>query len=438
MCLRKREQDSTPVEFWVRLRLVVLVFCLSGLLMMVSKTYAQSQEENPNQDQPRPRNIGPALPRSWWAPLLRSLELPYGELALNNRSPQASEVTLIFYSKNGKPADEIKLTIEPGEVKHLDLDELLPTELKHQPELGAINVQYTGQWNQVASQLTLISRDRKSSIDEPLRPDADFRSGVQHAVWHMPKDGHAVIALGNTSEESVSAALVLPGGISRKLLLRPNATEVIRLYPDSAPSRSKDNRVASVQLETTGRAGALRAIGYVTFGGYARTIRFYDPETVRQPDLFAANLSPQHSEVQLVLKNIGRSPLAATPQFIPAVPGSGTPVDLAPVNLEPGEEKLVDTSLLGQMAAANDAYSRVSVHVRNSGAKGTLIGALSSFNWQEGVSIELPLRDSGSLRNSGGSYPIRLDGDYSTIVTLMNVSDESVEFIGFIRHSLGE
>jgi hypothetical protein len=405
-------------------------------------TSAQGKQNPPPAPSTKPStNVGPALPRIVHAPLVRSEELPYAEIALNNRSPQPTEVTLTFYSKNGEPAEPVKRTLQPGEVKHIDVEDLLPAPLKHQRELGGVFVQYTGQWNQVALQLTLISADRKSSIDQPLRPDTDFRSGVQDAVWYMP--GDAAIVLGNTSGERIIAILILPDGESKEVRLRPYETEIIRLHRDSGRTSRRGERVQSVRVETSAPAGALRAVGYVTFRGFARTIRFYDRATVRQPDLFAANLSTQNSEIQIVLKNISDNPLSATPRFLPVGPGAGSgtppsPLELPAITLAPGEEALVDTTPLEQLAAQNEAYSRVGVHVRNSGEKGTLIGSLASFNRRERLSFEIPLRDSGSLRNSGGSYPIRLDDDYSTYVSLMNVSNETVEFTGIIRHPKGE
>jgi hypothetical protein len=365
--------------------------------------------------------------------------LPEGEIALNNRSPQPTEVTLVFHSRNGNPSDPIAVALKPAEIKHIDLDDLLPGNLKHQSELGGLFVQYTGQWNQVAAQLTLVSEHRKGSMDENLRPDTDFLSGVQDAVWYWPANGDATVALGNTTDTDLSVFLEAPGQRRRELNLRPHETEIVRLHREDDRNADLDARAFSVSLETSAPPGALRAVGYVTFSkGYARTIRFYDRATVRQPDLFAANLSTENSEIQIALKNIGDKPIAATPRFIPVGPGAGTPFELPVVSLSPGEAKIVDSKPLQELAAQNPAYSRVGVHIRNSGEKGTLIGSLASLNFQQDVSYEIPLRDSGSIRNSGGSYPIRLDDDYSTFVTLMNVSNDPVQFTGIIRHKSGD
>lgn len=67
--------------------------------------------------------VGPALARVLYAPLVRTDELPYGELALNNRSPQPTEVTLVFHDKHGRAAEPIAQILQPTEIKHLNLDE---------------------------------------------------------------------------------------------------------------------------------------------------------------------------------------------------------------------------------------------------------------------------------------------------------------------------
>jgi hypothetical protein len=180
----------------------------------LSLALALSASAQPPQDPPdaerlkriAPRyKLGPALPRSVYTPLVRSAEFPYATLALNNRSPQETEVSLLFFSKNGRPHGPVTITVPPGEVQHFDIAELLPDQLKHQPEIGGLMASYTGQWNQVAAQLTLISASRAGSLDQPLRPATDFASQVQNAVWFVPKEGSAAVVVGNSSDQCGSS-----------------------------------------------------------------------------------------------------------------------------------------------------------------------------------------------------------------------------------------
>src|SRR5215470_14292813 len=63
------------------------------------------------------------------------------------------------------------------------------------------------------------------------------------------------------------------------------------------------------------------------------------------------------------------------------------------------------------------------VEVSNSGAPGSLIGALYSSDNATGVNYDVPLRDSGPVRTMTGSYPWKTDDDFTTIVYITNISD---------------
>ena len=140
------------------------------------------------------------------------------------------------------------------------------------------------------------------------------------------------------------------------------------------------------------------------------------------------------SDLQIVLKNVGDKPLTATPRFQPVGEGASR-LSSAAVTLQPGEATLLGSSLV--LEYARNGVERVSVHIQSTGEKGSLIGSLSTFNRRMGVGFEIPLRDSGGLRNSGGSYPIRVDGDFTTAVSILNVSISPIEFIATIRYPGG-
>ena len=77
------------------------------------------------------------------------------------------------------------------------------------------------------------------------------------------------------------------------------------------------------------------------------------------------------------------------------------------------------------------------MQVLNSGAPGSLIGALYGTDKIKRLSYNVPLRDSGPIRSSTGSYPWRVDEDYTTIVNITNISDHSASFIVDIRYPTG-
>src|SRR5207245_11664663 len=119
-------------------------------------------------------------------------------------------------------------------------------------------------------------------------------------------------------------------------------------------------------------------------------------------------------------KNTSGGSITATPHFRPR-DGGGQSVDLSSITLSAGEIKNVDLSSLISAAATRADLQHVFVRVTNTGAPGSLIGALYSNNQTTGLTSDPPLRDSGPLRNNTGAYPWRLDGDYRTTVVITNV-----------------
>lgn len=108
------------------------------------------------------------------------------------------------------------------------------------------------------------------------------------------------------------------------------------------------------------------------------------------------------------------------------------------VTLAPGEIKELDLQSLQTAAANRNDLDQVSVNIENSGASGSLIGALYSTNQTTGVVYDVPLRDSGVMRNSTGAYPWRVDDDYKTVVSITNVGDETTQFNVAIHYNGGQ
>lgn len=80
---------------------------------------------------------------------------------------------------------------------------------------------------------------------------------------------------------------------------------------------------------------------------------------------------------------------------------------------------------------------RVSVQIRTEGAAGSLIGSLSAVDRATGLVHDVPLKDLGPIRQSTGSYPWRLDGDYSTVVSITNIGKSPANLAASIRHARG-
>ncbi len=115
------------------------------------------------------------MERVVYAPVVRLKEYPSATLVLNNRGPKGNEAFLTFFNVDGTPFPEVKVGLAAAEIKHMNVAELLPPDLATKAEVGGLSIRYTGQWNEIAAQLILISEQRTGSLDEPLRSATDFK-----------------------------------------------------------------------------------------------------------------------------------------------------------------------------------------------------------------------------------------------------------------------
>lgn len=209
----------------------------------------------------------------------------------------------------------------------------------------------------------------------------------------------------------------------------PFATEIVRRRSQDS-GESDDERAGGISINYSGPQGSLIPTGFVSSanGRFTSNIRFYNTPNVVQPNLYANNLRLKDTVPHLVLRNTSPDFLTARPRFLTA---AGTPsgmVKLPTLRLRPSEIVEVDLRPLMLAARNRSDLDSVSVQVLNSGAPGSLIGALYSQDRTTGVTYDVPLRDSGSPRASTGAYPVRLDGDYTTVLSITNVTDKQGEF----------
>jgi hypothetical protein len=196
--------------------------------------------------------------------------------------------------------------------------------------------------------------------------------------------------------------------------------------------------VGWARFVTTGGLGTVRATGYVELRGQKVSgIRFYDPATAQQSNLYASDLPVADAHPTMVLKNTSATALIAAARFLPAGGDSAAAVELPGVALDAGAAVMLDLAPLVRMAAGRPDLARVSVVVESTSGPGSLIGGLSAIR-QSGMVSDIPLRDSGTIRQSTGTYPWRLDEDYNTVVSITNVTGVPARFHVQVKFSDGE
>lgn len=148
----------------------------------------------------------------------------------------------------------------------------------------------------------------------------DQRSNVREAVWWMPQNSTATLALGNFSDTETTATLQFSDGETKEVRIAPFATELVRRVADARVGHHQSN-AESVKITTSGATqGSLIATGLVSSvdGSFTSGIRFYDPLNTVQPNLFATDFRLKHVVPHLLLKNTGETAVSARPRFRPA------------------------------------------------------------------------------------------------------------------------
>ncbi|MGH9800521.1 MAG: hypothetical protein ACRD82_09170, partial [Blastocatellia bacterium] len=348
------------------------------------------------------------------------------------------EITPTFYSTSGQAFTANPITLKPAEVKYFAIAELLPRELNRN-KVGGVSLSYMGSMMEVAAQLTLLGKGQTGNADITLLGAMDYRSTTQEAVWWMPNKGTATMIMGNSSNTPISASLKFSGGETEEIKLDPYATEVVTRKDAGRPLLT-EGVADSVRIEVAGPVGGLRAAGFVAAqdGRIISNIRYYDPQNVRQPHLFATRLNTKGNSLHMVLKNTAAAAITARPRFLPASGDGSAAVELPPIAINPHHAIEVNLKQLLTAASARDDLDIVSVQVMNDGANGSLIGALCGVSQTKKTVYDTPLRDSGPLRNSTGSYPWRLDGDYSTVISITNIGSEPAGFTATVKHEGGK
>jgi len=370
-----------------------------------------------------------------YEPLIGLPEAEGSELVFNSRSPQEVDVVPTFYKLDGTAIVGNSVRLKPVEIRYVDLKKLIPGQYRNDQDWGGMSLAFTGGTRELWAQLRMTGINGGGSVDEFFTVSQEARSEAQEAIWWAPPQSLAIIALGNITDARTSAIVSFGDGQSKTVNLPPHATEIIRYTPNFRAGG------AAVTIQTTGTAGSVIPTGLVASknGSFNSVIRFYDTRAARQQHLFANGLRLAGVTPHMLLKNTSSAPITATPEFSPAGNGAaGTPITLPAITLRPQQIVEVDLDPLMKAAQGRNDLEAVSVKVINGGAPGSLIGAVYSANNTTGVNYDVPLRDSGPLRNAAGSYPWRVDDDYSTLVSITNIGSQPAAFIATIRYEGGE
>jgi hypothetical protein len=411
--------------------LLLLALCGSKLLPF-STSNAKQNGQSGGKSCP---HCGPRSNQMIYLPLIDLPEAGGSEIVFNSRSPQEMDVTPTFYKLDGTAIIGDVVRIKSAEIRYADLKKLIPGKYRNDSDWGGMSLAYTGVTREMWAQFRLLRINGGSNVDEFFNVPSEVRSDLQEAVWWVPPQSTAVIALGNITDTATSATIRFGDGQERAVSLAPHATEIIR----HAPLFSTNSE--SVTIKITGAAGSVIPTGLITSanGSFNSVIRFYETKMANQSHLFGNGLRLAGTTPRLALMNTSSAPINVTPKFIPLEGAKAeSPVTLPVLNLGSQQTVVVDLGPLMNAAQHRSDLDTVSVELSNKGAPGSLIGALYSSDKTTGVNYDVPLRDSGPVRTMTGSYPWKIDDDFTTIVYITNISDGPAGFMGEINYDGGK
>jgi hypothetical protein len=385
---------------------LTLIYLTPPVSSQTSPSNANGRRINITSGSPVPPRPAATL-QTIYAPMIDLPEMATGRIVFNSRSGTVTEVRPTFYLAGGGPIPGPAVFLQPSEIRYVDIAALIPPEHRWRSHWGGMSLSYTGGVFDIWAQITLVGSGISGSTDVTFSVLNGRGSNVQEAVWWMPHKGRTVIALGNSSGTSIQTTLRYSDGDLQVVNIAPSATEYVRLRARGKDdSRGQDGKGVSLRLDTVGPAGSLKAAGVVVSEDrLVSSIRFYDTQSMVQPNLFATNMKLRGQKPRILLKNTGQTSVTAQARFRSDAGEAANPVQLPAIILRPEAIVELDLSPLISAASTRSDLNTVSVQILNSGAPGTLIGAINGIETRTEQTYDVPLRDSGAFRMNTGSYP---------------------------------
>jgi len=166
----------------------------------------QSKEKPPRQCSSCP----PPSSRRIYAPAIDLNEAQSCEIVLNSRSANPIDITPTFYTADGDGIIGNPIHLQPAEIRFVPVEQLMPRSIRGVHRWGGIALSYTGNVLEVWAQITFHGIGG-GSIDETFNVLEEPGSDTREAVWWMPRQSTAILALGNSSGNAVRANV--PSGI---------------------------------------------------------------------------------------------------------------------------------------------------------------------------------------------------------------------------------
>jgi hypothetical protein len=285
----------------------------------------------------------------------------------------------------------------------------------------------------VAAHIVIRGFHGFGNLGVPLLEGPEFKSTTLDAIWWEPIGARSYLVLGNSSNETVHAEIIFGSGAKQGVDLPPFATQTKPfLYgSDDGPA---EGRISFAQITYSGTPGTLRAAGFSTSFSehFFDTIAFVDPKLSTESALYANGLHLADVSGHLLVKNISDTPIAVSGGIYPLGRArSMKPFPVLPKSLAAGESVELPLPVSGRLDGA-------AAWLESSGGAASMIAAFSSIEPTHRMVRSVPFTDTRSSSALTGGYLWRIDGDYTSTVSITNIGGSRAAIAGFIRPNGGK
>lgn len=370
---------------------------------------------------------------------------------LNNKGPQPIEVRPTLFSLSGERLEASPVVVKGESFRNFDLREF--GALPGTPfEEGNLQLFHTGPDLVIGAQLYLVDETNSLSFDEKLVEFKTVPSTQLESVWWLPsRHSDVSLVLSNTSEQTVSANVVINAGTSHPqavdLNLAPHETRVIKVDREKGdPAVGFKDGVGTASIHHTEANGALiaRALVEDQHSGYSFSAQFYYPQGGKSSayqgvGLRLSTATGEQLTPVVVARNVGNEPTELTGR-LPYTMTDGTVgvAQLPQAHLNPGEAARLDVEGAIRREIRPKKIAAASIEFDYTTTPGSVVMAAESVSRDGNQVFRVPMWDVPAQRNGTGGYPWFIEGSSSTYVYIKNVTEKEQKYTFSLTYDGGD
>lgn len=181
-----------------------------------------------------------------YIPLTYLPEAGGGQIVFNSRSGHSVDVTPIFYTMDGNQIKGNTVSIEPNEIRYVNIKKLLLPENIRQTNWSGLSLRYYGSNREMWAQYRFLAVNGGNNVDEFFTVESESHAVNQAATWWSPARSTSVIVLGNLTGSPTSASLKFGSGDNQEVEIPAFSTKIIK------KRNIGKNSAESVLISTTG------------------------------------------------------------------------------------------------------------------------------------------------------------------------------------------